>query len=78
MIDFQSKLSIMIPNPRCKPGSKLKDAPLFLDNIQLVQKVRVRVGHVGVKESREISSSTPFKVVEDLKQDMLPRSASAS
>lgn len=24
---------------KCKPGSKLKDAPLFLDNIQLVQKV---------------------------------------
>ena len=25
---------------RCKPGSKLKDAPLFLDHMQLIQKVR--------------------------------------
>ena len=30
----------LLPSMRCKPGSKLKDAPLFLDHMQLIQKVR--------------------------------------
>lgn len=30
----------LLSSTRCKPGSKLKDAPLFLDHMQLIQKVR--------------------------------------